>query len=102
MSQRRLNRTGVDPTAATGDAADVLRVLEWARANGIELSSVKAGNCAVTLTPAARAGAEDRPVDPRDAIYQRFGGQMLKDAMRAFDGGGVPKSELQPAIGRGE
>lgn len=99
MSQRPLTKTtDAAPMVATGDAAEALAVLSWAKANGVELSSVSVGTCSVKLARAAVQSRDEAPIDPRQALYKRFGGEMLAQTVRLAED--VPGEDMQPAVGR--
>jgi hypothetical protein len=62
----------------SGDAALAWGLIARAKAEGVEIASVTVGGCSVELRQAAPA-ASDQPAarDPRRAIYETFGGEML-------------------------
>lgn len=89
------------PHTVTGDAKEVWNLIANARAAGIDVSSVSVGTCRVELrAPATGAPAPSEQRDPRQAIYEAFGG----DAYRRMVGGqpsgpaAVPGEEFQPAL----
>lgn len=99
------------PHTVSGDAAQALELLVAAKAAGFELSTVTVGGCRIELReppPAAQSRDDDQPQprDPRDAIYQRYGGELYRRAMQGGAAGAspvaVPGADLQPAIGGSE
>lgn len=84
----------------TGDAAQVRALLAWARSEGVEMQSVSVGTCRVELRQAV-APTGDRPVqrDPRQAIYEQFGGEAYKRMTGQVPDTGVRGEEWEPALG---
>ena len=84
----------------TGDAAQVRALLAWAREVGVDLESVSVGTCSVSVRQ--RAGAVPERAegqDPRQAIYEQFGGEAYRRMMGSRVGGdAVPGEEMQPAL----
>lgn len=100
MSQQHLNRKTAGRMRATGDAAEVLAVLNWARENGVEVASVAVGTCSVQLAravPTERREREQAVETHQQAIYRRFGGEMLD---RAIQHETVEGADMQPVVGR--
>jgi hypothetical protein len=85
--------------ALSGDAEQLVGVLERLRDGGFDLAELTVGTVSVKLHRAARGGADredDEAPDPRQAIYRQFGGEMLERAIAEK----LPGVDLQPAIGR--
>lgn len=85
-----------------GDSKQALDLLVAARDAGFDVSLVTVGSCRIEVrAPVAAPSADDAaPRDPREAIYQKFGGEFFR---RAVGGGrssepSVPGADLQPAI----
>lgn len=89
----------VPKTSVTGDAKQVLCVLDWALRNGVQLSTVSVGTCSVQVVPATATAVKQEERGPsRESLYDRFGGPALSSVTRDV----VPGAEYQPVIGRGE
>jgi hypothetical protein len=86
----------VSKTTVTGEAKQVIGILAWAKAAGLQVSAVTVGACHVELRMAPVEQPEEREERPDRSIYAQFGGPALADAVKS----GIPDSELQPAIGR--
>jgi hypothetical protein len=85
----------------TGDAAQVRALLAWAKSECVEMTSVSVGNCRVELRQAVTPAPTDRPAfkDPRQAIYEQFGGEAYKRMTGAVPDTGVRGEDWQPALG---
>lgn len=91
----------------TGDNAEqALKVLQWAKDNGVPLQSVRVGadGCAVELFAPAAAGdgKREQPRAPT-SIYSTFGGEAWKHAVRSGDieaprHGAGDDEDLEPAV----
>lgn len=85
----------------TGDAAQVRCLLDWARANRVELSVVSVGSCRVEVREAvvARSGDEAVTKSSREAIYEQFGGEAYRRMTGVKPGpAAVPGEDYQPAL----
>lgn len=85
----------------TGDAAQVRCLLDWARANRVELTSVSVGSCRVEVREAiaARTGDDAPAKSPREAIYEQFGGEAYRRMTGSKPGpAAVPGEDYQPAL----
>ena len=85
-------------TSITGDALQVQRLLVWARKAGIHLNRVAIGGCTVDVAPErepVKSPRKPQPETPRETIYGRFGGEVLKEAHSRgdFDDGLLPVVE---------
>lgn len=89
-------------TRITGDAAQVVAVLAWAKKSGLELNRVSVGGCTVDVrqpvTPVA-APERTQPKDPRIAIYEQFGGEAYRRMTGQTPDTGVRGEEYEPALG---
>jgi hypothetical protein len=85
--------------AITGDAAQVVALLAWAKTEGVGLTHVTVGGCHVDVAVTAPARSpEDVPRRPeRPSLYKEFGGaaydQMTADA-------DAEAGEMHPVVGR--
>ncbi|HEY0194869.1 MAG TPA: hypothetical protein VGC42_27340 [Kofleriaceae bacterium] len=90
----------------SGDADQALGLLVAARAAGFEIAHVTVGNCRIELrtSPAALAPQDESPQrDPREMIYQQYGGELYRRAVSGASSTStntpaVPGADLQPAI----
>lgn len=90
--------TATQAPAVTGDAEQVIGILDWAQRNGLAVANVTVGACHVELHRVAPAGETEERSDGahREAIYGQFGGPALKYALESE----IPAGELQPVVGR--
>jgi hypothetical protein len=89
------------PAKLVGDAKQVKELLAWAKTEGVDMQSVSVGNCRVELRQAVAPAPTDRPAfkDPRQAIYEQFGGEAYKRMTGAVPDTGVRGEDWQPALG---
>jgi len=83
----------------TGDAAQVLALIEQARELGIELTRVSCGTCSVEVASSRPAGKpiEDAIRRPHNGLYSQLGGDLFKEAIERGD---IDPGQLEPVVGR--
>lgn len=77
------------PAPASGDAAEVAKLLTWARAHRFGVHGVTVGKVTITCTdlaplPPPKAGAKPKTDGPAD-IYAEFGGKAWTEAQKTAE-----------------
>src|SRR5262245_413027 len=95
----KVPRSKSSDRTVTGDAKEAWHLIANARAAGIDLASVTVGGCRIELrAPVVARGADDEVQSPRDAIYERFGGEMYRRMQGRPGTPAVKGEEYQPAL----
>lgn len=83
----------------TGDAKEAWSLIALARDAGVDVASVSVGSCRVELRQSA-VPSGDRPAqrDPRQAIYEQFGGEAFRRMTGRAAADAVPGEDYQPAL----